>query len=348
LVVTDPDTGEEALAQYGFKHVSVPLTRSGFTVLQEIAAYQALKQIYRREQPDLVHHVTIKPVIYGSLAARAASVPAVVNAVPGLGSVFSQRGAKAATLRLFVNMLYRFAFFNANMRVIFQNSEDQAEFIIHSIVRREQTVLIRGSGVELGAYQPCPEPASPPVFVLVARMLKQKGIVEFARAAELVKRQHPTWRFLLAGDLDPGNPSALTQVQLNNLEAEYGVEWIGYHADMPSLMAQSHVVCLPTYYREGLPKTLLEASAAQRAMIATDIAGCREVITPGVNGLLVPPRTVEPLAQAMLLLGADADMRQRLARSAREKAEAVFSVDDVVDHTFRVYDELLAQCQPRL
>jgi len=176
--------------------------------------------------------------------------------------------------------------------------------------------------------------------------LSDKGVVEFAQAAELVKRQHPQWRFLLAGDIDPGNPAALSHAQLNNLQEEHGVEWIGYQSDMPRLMADSHVVCLPTY-REGLPKTLLEASAAQRAMIATDIAGCREVITQGVNGLLVPPRTVEPLAQAMLQLGNDPELRQRLGRAAREKAEAVFAVEDVVDHTFRVYDELLATCLPR-
>jgi len=345
-VITAPNTGEEKLAHYGFKHVSVPLTRSGFTLLQEIAAYRALKKVYRQEKPDLVHHVTIKPVIYGSLAARAAKVAAVVNAVPGLGFVFSRRGLRAAGLRMLVNTLYRFAFANINMRVIFQNSEDQREFVGLGIVRREQTVLIRGSGVDLDAYDPCSEPDAPPVFVLVARMLSDKGVVEFAQAAELVMRQYPDWRFLLAGDIDPGNPAALSRAQLNNLQEEHGVEWIGYQSDMPELMANSHVVCLPTY-REGLPKTLLEASAAQRAMIATDIAGCREVITSGVNGLLVPPRTVEPLAQAMLQLGADPALRQRLARAAREKAEAVFAVEDVVDHTFRVYDELLATCLPR-
>ena len=345
-VITAPNTGESELAQYGFRYVSVPLTRSGFTLLQEIAAYRALKRIYRQENPDLVHHVTIKPVIYGSLAARAAKIAAVVNAVPGLGFVFSRRGLRAAVLRTLVNTLYRFAFANANMRVIFQNSEDQREFVSHGIVRREQTILIRGSGVDLAAYQPGSEPDLPPIFVLVARMLSDKGVVEFAQAAELVKRQHPDWRFLLAGDVDPGNPAALSHAQLYNLQDEHGVEWIGYQSDMPGLMANSHVVCLPTY-REGLPKTLLEASAAQRAMIATDIAGCREVITQGVNGLLVPPRTVEPLAQAMLQLGSDADLRQRLARAAREKAEAVFAVEDVVDHTFRVYDELLATCQSR-
>ncbi len=345
-VITAPNTGEDELAQYGFKHVGVPLTRSGFTLLQEIAAYRSLKQVYRQEKPDLVHHVTIKPVIYGSMAARAAKVAAVVNAVPGLGFVFSRRGLRAAGLRMLVNTLYRFAFANTNMRVIFQNSEDQREFVGLGIVRREQTILIRGSGVDLDAYNPCSEPDSPPIFVLVARMLSDKGVVEFAQAAELVKRQHPHWRFLLAGDIDPGNPAALSRLQLNNLQEEHGVEWIGYQSDMPGLMANSHVVCLPTY-REGLPKTLLEASAAQRAMIATDIAGCREVITSGVNGLLVPPRTLEPLAQAMLQLGSDPVLRQRLARAAREKAEAVFAVEDVVDHTFRVYDELLATCLPR-
>ena len=345
-VVTGPNTGEAELAQHGFKHVSVPLTRSGFTLFQEVAAYRALKQIYRRENPDLVHHVTIKPVIYGSLAARAAKIPAVVNAVPGLGFVFSRRGLRAGVLRTLVTTLYRFAFANIHMRVIFQNSEDQREFVSQGIVQRERTILIRGSGVDLAAYRPGLEPDGPPVFVLVARMLSDKGVVEFARAAELVKRQHPDWRFLLAGDLDPGNPAALTQTQLDILQQDHGVEWVGFQSDMPKLMAQAHVVCLPTY-REGLPKTLLEASAAARAIIATDIAGCREVITPGVNGLLVPPRTVEPLAQAMLQLGGDPELRQRLARSARDKAEAVVAVEDVVDHTFRVYDELLATCPPR-
>ncbi|XOV82920.1 MAG: glycosyltransferase family 4 protein [bacterium] len=343
-VVTAPNTGEGELVQYGFRHAAVPLTRSGFTLLQEVSAYRALKNIYRQEHPDLVHHVTIKPVIYGSLAARSEKIPAVVNAVPGLGSVFTRRGFRGAVLRSFVNLLYRYAFAGIHMRVIFQNSEDQREFISHGIVRREQTILIRGSGVDLNAYHPGEENTGPPVFLLVARMLREKGVMEFAQAARRVKQQHPDWRFLLAGDLDPGNPSGVSKQELDSLQNDCGVQWLGYQSDMPALMASAHVVCLPTYYREGLPKTLLEASAAQRAMIATDIAGCREVITPGVNGLLVPPRRVEPLAQAMLQLGNDPALRQRLARAARDKAESVFAVEDVVDHTFRVYDELLATC----
>jgi glycosyltransferase involved in cell wall biosynthesis len=180
------------------------------------------------------------------------------------------------------------------------------------------------------------------VFVLVARMLREKGVQEFAAAAHRLKQTHPQWRFLLAGDADPGNPSSLSRQALRDLESEQGVEWLGYVRDIPALLSTCDVMVLPTYYREGLPKTLLEASAAGLPMIASDIAGCREVVTDEVNGLLVPPRQVAPLAAAMLRMGEDPDLRERCGRAARRKAEAVFSVDDVVDHTFRVYEELLA------
>ena len=170
--------------------------------------------------------------------------------------------------------------------------------------------------------------------------MRDKGVFEFAQAAARVRAEHPDWRFQLAGAVDPGNPSSLSEAELGRLQSDYGVQWLGHCEDIPGLLQNSHVVCLPTY-REGLPKTLLEASAAGRPMIASDIAGCREVVTEGVTGLLVPAREVEPLAQAMLELGQDAERRSRLGRAARDKAEAVFSVADVVDHTFRVYSELL-------
>ncbi len=341
VVVTAPDTGEMALTRHGFRHIPVPMSRSGFVLMQEHRCYRALKRIYREERPDLVHHVTIKPVIYGSFAARGAEVPAVVNAVPGMGFVFSRRGAVAAVLRALVNTLYRMAFDHPNMRVIFQNTEDLRGFLGHAIVRKDQTVLIRGSGVDLDAFHPCAEPGPPLTFVLVARMLKDKGVYEFAKAAAKVRQQHPEWRFQLAGATDPGNPTSLSEHALRRLEQAYGVTWLGHCEAVPELLKDCHVVCLPTFYREGVPKTLLEASAAGRAMIASDIAGCREVVTDGVTGVLVPPREVDALAEAMLRLGEDAALRARCGRAARDKAEAVFSVVDVVDHTFRVYDELL-------
>ncbi len=341
VVVTAPDTGEEQLARHGFRHVAVPMSRSGFVLRQEFSTYQAMKRIYLAEQPDLVHHVTIKPVIYGSFAARTTGVGAVVNAVPGMGFVFSRRGMRASILRSLVNLLYRLAFSHANMRVIFQNGEDLRGFLGHAIVRRENTVLIRGSGVDLDNFHPSVEPAGPITFTLVARMLRDKGLFEFAQAGAIARQQHPDWRFQLAGGVDPGNPTSLTEAELHDLESQYGVEWLGHCEDVAQLLEASHVVCLPTFYREGVPKTLLEAAAAGRPMIVSDIAGCREVVTDGVTGLLVPAREVQSLAKAMLLMGEDEVLRSRCGRAARDKAEAVFSVGDVVEHTFRVYDELL-------
>lgn len=343
VVASAPGTGEEALAEYGIRHIAVPMSRSGFVPAEEHRTYRALRHIYKAAQPDLVHHVTIKPVIYGSLAARSVNVPAVVNAVPGMGFVFTRWGVRAAVGRALVNFMYRVAFSHPNMRVIFQNGEDLRGFIGHGIVRKEESVLIRGSGVDLSQFEGGVEPAGPMTFLLVARMLRDKGIVEFAGAAAQVRQRHPDWRFVLAGDVDEGNPTSLREAELRRLEADFGVEWIGHCDEISDLMARSHVVCLPTFYREGVPKALLEASAAARPMIASDIAGCREVVTDGVTGLLVPTRAVQPLAEAMLRMGEDPEFRQRCGRAARHKAEAVFSVADVVEHTFRVYAELLPE-----
>jgi glycosyltransferase involved in cell wall biosynthesis len=340
MVVAAPETGEERLAQYGIGFKPVPLSRSGFKLRAEWRAYRELLQIYRTEQPDIVHHVTIKPVMYGTIAARRSHVKAVVNAVPGMGFVFTRRGAMASIRRAIVNVAYRFALVHKNMRVIFQNTEDLRGFIGHAIVGKEDAVLIRGSGVDLQEFQPTDEPAGPPTFLLVGRMLCDKGVREFVKAAGLVRQSHPDWRFLLVGDVDPGNPSTLYTEELVAWQDEFGVEWLGQQENVADLMRRSHVVVLPSY-REGLPKTLLEGAAIGRPLIASDVAGCREVVADQVTGLLVPAREVEPLAQAMIELGGNAELRRRLGDAARQKAEAVFSVDDVVTHTFRVYDELL-------
>ena len=339
-IVTAPDTGEADLAAAGLRHIPIPLSRSGFAPLQELKTYQALVRVFRDERPDVTHHVTIKPVIYGSLAARRKRVPAVVNAVPGMGFVFARRGVRAALMRALVNAMYRIALSHPRMKVIFQNTEDMRGFIGHAIVRKDDAVLIRGSGVDLDEFHSTPEPAGPPIFVLVARMLRDKGINEFARAAKRVKTVHPEWRFQLAGDVDDGNPTSFTAAELAELEKEYGVEWLGHCTDVASVLRASHVVCLPTFYREGVPKALLEASAVGRPMIATRIAGCREVITDGVTGILVAPRDVDTLGKAMLKLGEDPALRARFGAAARVRAEAVFSEADVVEHTFRVYEEL--------
>ena len=341
LVVCGADTGERLLEEAGLRVTVLPLSRSGFNPLEELRTLRALVKIYREESPDLVHHVTIKPVLYGTPAARWSRVPAVVNAVPGMGFVFIRRGYVSAMRRVLVNFLYRLSLTHPSMTMIFQNTEDLRAFVRNGIVRKQDAVLIRGSGVDLAEFRALPEPPEPITFVLVGRMLRHKGVVEYVDAARDIRRQHPSWRFLLVGDVDPGNPSSLSRESLDAWSVAGDVEWLGKREDIADVLADSHVVVLPSY-REGLPKTLLEASAAGRAMVASDIAGCREVVGNEVTGLLVPIRESRELAAAMLRMGTDEAFRERCGRAARVKAEALFSIDDVVRDTFLVYQHLLS------
>jgi len=341
-LICGADTGEYMASEHDLEVLTVPLSRSGVNPWTELRTLFGLIRHYRRLKPDLVHHVTIKPVVYGTLAARLLNVGGVVNAVPGLGFVFTRRGARAALRRYLVAALYRFALAHRNMRVIFQNREDLQAFVDRRIVSRDQAVMIRGSGVDLKEFQASPEPPTQAiVFVLVARMLRDKGVTEFVDAARKLRVNYPDWDFWLVGDVDPGNPASLTIDQLLAWDKAGVVHWLGHREDVPEILRLSHVLVLPSYYREGLPKILLEAAATQRAMIASRVAGCLEIVTDGVTGLAVAPRDVEDLAGAMVRLGNDAGLRARLARAARSKAEAIFRVEDVVSDTFFVYRQLL-------
>ena len=336
------NTGEYMASKHNLKVLTVPLSRSGVNPFAELRTFFGLFRLYRRLKPDLVHHVTIKPVVYGTLAARLASVSGVVNSIPGLGFVFTRRGTKAALRRYFVTKLYRFALSHPNMRVIFQNREDQQAFANSKVISRDQAVMIRGSGVDLNEFPASPEPPTQTiVFVLISRMLRDKGVSEFVEAARKVRAIYPGWDFWLVGDVDPGNPSSLTVDELMAWDKADVVHWLGQRDDVAEILRLSHVLVLPSYYREGLPKILLEAAASQRAIIASRVAGCLEIVTDGVTGLAVAPRDVEDLAGAMVRLGNDPDLRGRLARAARSKAEAIFRVEDVVSDTFFVYQQLL-------
>ena len=341
-LICGANTGEHVAAKHDLPVLTMPFTRSGVNPLTELRTLVSLVLHYRRLKPDLVHHVTIKPVLYGTLAARLAGVGGVVNALPGMGFVFTRSGTKAALRRFLVKALYRFLLAHPNMRVIFQNREDHDEFIHNDIIKRNQVVMIRGSGVDFEEFIATPEPpGTSVVFVLVARMLRDKGVAEFVDAARKVKVNYADWDFWLVGDVDPGNPSSLSIDELIGWDEAGIVHWLGQRDDVAEVLQLSHVVVLPSYYREGLPKTLLEAAASQRAIIASRVAGCLEIVTHGVTGLVVEPRDVEDLAAAMVRLGNDQALRARLARAARSKADAIFRVEDVVRDTFFVYQQLL-------
>lgn len=318
------------------------LDRKGQRAATEALTLARLVALYRQVKPQLVHHVTIKPVIYGSLAAKLTGVRGVVNAVSGLGYIFLAHGLRAGARRRAIAAAYRSALGAKNTRVILQNDDDEADLRkLGALSPSAQVVKIRGSGVDLNRFAPSEEPKGTPVVVLPARLLRDKGVVEFVEAARLLKREGSAVRMVLAGALDPGNPAAVTQTELDGWLRENAVEWWGHRTDMPQVFRESNLVCLPSY-REGLPKALLEAAASGRAIVTTDAPGCRDVVDFGRLGPLVPVRDAKAIAlQVRRLL--DPAVRAPLAKALAEHAAQHFSETQVLEQHLDVYRSLIAE-----
>jgi glycosyltransferase involved in cell wall biosynthesis len=330
----------EKLSEYGLTYHVLPVSRSGKNLFSELRTLIMLLCLFRKVAPDIVHLVTIKPVIYGGIAARLTKVPAVVAAISGLGFVFIQKGLIAGIVRYAVAVLYRIALGHNNLRVIFQNNDDACTISSLAALMSEQVSLIRGSGVDLHAYKPKPLPEGCSVVMLAARLLVDKGCLEFIEAARLLLQREVSARFVLVGTSDSGNPSSLTQEYVARLVSEGLVEDWGYRQDMPEVLAQAALVVLPSY-REGLPKVLIEAQACGRAVVTTDVPGCRDAITPDVTGLLVPPRDAVALADAIEKLLSDRNRLQAMGTAGRALAEKCFDVRQVVAEHLDIYRELL-------
>lgn len=337
VVIAADDSGKsgEILGE-GFGFVPFPFSRRGGAITEELWVLFQLLRLYRRLRPALIHHVTVKPVLYGSLAARALDNTAVVNAISGLGYTFISE-ERATVLRAVTKVLYKVALRRARTRNIFQNPSDLGTFVDMRLARRDQTALVRGSGVDCSLFHPTPEPEGVPIVVLPSRMLWDKGVREFVEAARRVREEA---RFVLVGDSDPGNFAAIPVQQLRDWVREGVVEWWGHRDDMPQVYSGVNLVVLPSY-REGLPKVLLEAAASARAVVATDVPGCREIARHGVNGLLVPPRDGAALARAIQDLLRSPELREKFGRAGRDIAVAEFAEGIVVKQTLGLYRELL-------
>lgn len=341
VTVVAPDTGKgEAIRREGLGFIPMPLVRSSTNVIREAHTLTFLIGLYRRLRPDLVHHVTFKPVLYGSLAARRVGGIAVVNAVSGLGFIFTLR-SRARLLQFLVKRLFKLAMGNQRNIAIFQNPDDMTFFSDMGLMNSKQAVLIRGSGVDCNLFRFVPEPAGDPVVLLPARMLWDKGVGEFVAAAQAIRKSNRNVRFALVGGADSGNRAMVPQQQLEEWSRAGIVEWWGHREDMPAVLAQASIVVLPTYYREGLPKALLEAAATGRALITTDIPGCREIVRPGINGILVPPRDGSALTDAVSYLLRSPQIRQSFGQAGRKIAVAEFGVAGVVEETLQIYRQLL-------
>jgi glycosyltransferase involved in cell wall biosynthesis len=320
------------------------LKRSSVNPFNELAAIAELAGLYRRWKPTIVHHVAAKPVIYGGLAARWTGVPAVVNALAGLGFVYTSEGHRARSLRPLMRAAYRAALRHPRARLILQNADDVAAVSEQQLTDPSQIRTIEGSGVDARLFTPPPaEPLGTPIVVLASRMLWDKGVREFVEAAGVLRAEGKIdARFVLVGDADNENPSAIPQTRLDRWKREGLVEWWGHRDDMPLILQNSHVVCLPSY-REGLPKVLLEAAACGRPIVTSDVPGCRSIVQHGVTGLLVPARDPAALATAIKRLLADERERRALGERARAMVLARFTIEHVNTATLATYAELLQQ-----
>jgi len=343
VLLSPPGPYGEKLEALGFRWISAPMERRSLSPLREFALLGWLWRLMRREHPDVVHGFTIKCAVYGGLAARLAGA-ARVNSVTGMGYVFISDAPKAKLLRPVVRALMRLALGGGRARLILQNPDDVRFFERTGITPRAQICLIPGSGVDCARFLP-PAPGQergagePLRVVLAARMLWDKGVDEFVNAARLLKAENRNLRFVLAGSPDPGNPASIPERALLEWQASGLVEWLGHVEDMPALLAGADIVALPSY-REGLPKSLIEAAACARPLITTDVPGCREVVTDGVNGLLVAARDAKALARAVARLQDDPALAHRLGQAARAKALAEFDERIVIARTLAVYDEV--------
>lgn len=324
----------------GLRFVALSLERRSVNPLKELSLLLRIFRLYRREKPDIVHQVGAKPMLYGSTAAQLARVPTIVNAPVGMGYIFSSTDCLAKLLRPSVRLAYRVLSNPKNSRVVFENGDDLRSFVDWGAVRARDAVLIKGAGIDLEQFQPCPPPVGAPVVMLTARMLRDKGINEFVAAAHQLHEQGVKARFVLVGGPDPINPTSLTEAELNALNGKKSIEWWGWSDNMAEMLKQAHIVCLPSY-REGLPKSLLEAAACGLPIVTTDTPGCREVVIDGINGFLVPVRNVPLLAEAMQKLIVDATLRERMGEASRAKAIAEFSAEKVACETLSVYLELI-------
>ena len=339
VLVSPPGRFTEHLHSSGFRWLPWQVGRQTLAPWTEARAFLALQRIYRQEKPQIVHHFTVKPVLYGSLAARWLHIPAVINSITGLGYVFVSQEGKARLLRVLVTAAYRTAFKHPNQAAIFENEADRQVFTRLGLLPEERTQLIEGVGVDAERFTPAPEPEGTPLVVLSARMLWDKGVGTLVEAARLLQPRLPV-RVALVGEPDPGNPANIDESRLRAWSDEGLVEWWGWQTDMPGVYARSTLVTLPSL-GEGVPTALLEAAACGRAIVATDVPGCREVVKHGLNGLLVPAQDPQALAEALYQLLTDPVLRGRMGAAGRQMVLDKFTTARVNPATFDVYRSLL-------
>ncbi len=340
VVLTNPEEDGCCVEASGLRLIPLELDRRSlnpFVALQNLLHVIA---VYRRERPDLVHHVALKPILLGTLAARMLGIRNVINAIVGMGYLATSEKLLVGLLRPVLNGWLKYLLNPPGSRVVFENNDDLTTFVENRQVRAGDARLIRGAGVDPGVYRLHSRAPDPTTVVLVARMLWDKGVGEFVVAARMLHELGSDARFLLVGDVDPSNRASIDENQLRAWDEEGVVKWLGHRSDIAEILAHAHIACLPSY-REGLPKSLLEAMAAGLPCVTTDVPGCREAVRDNDNGLLVPPRDAEALSRALSLLIADPALAATMGKRGRARIEQEFSSRHIIERTLGLYQEML-------
>ena len=342
VTIVTADTGKlKDIESLGLKTINLPMSRSGMNILEELKTLNWLRKLYKREKPDVVHHVGMKTILWGTLAAKFSRVHGVVNAISGLGGFFAEDN-KGVLARVMPKVL-RFSHKSKNLLCIFQNDDDWGLYVKHGIIKHEQGRFIKGSGVDLNQFCYTPEPEEGKIKVmLTARMIVEKGVFLLTEAAERLRPKYEgKVEFLLVGGLDD-HPGAITKEQLDAVcDGEY-IQWLGYRTDVRDLLKQCHIMAFPSYYMEGLPKSLIEADAIGRPIITSNSVGCKETLVDSYNGFLIQPKDVDALTEKLDFLLSDKDLRVKMGKNARKYAEDYFSIEVVKERHLAIYSELVS------
>jgi len=350
-LVTQTDQYQQKIHDLDIDLAPICFPRSLKRPWQDVLTCIGIFRAYRKIKPDIIHHVSLKPIVYGSLmlalGAGTAKNPVVVNAFTGLGFVFTSDKFSARLIRGILIPMLKMLTGGKNSYLLFQNEEDKQTMVELGVASADHCYLIPGSGVDVHEYRPQDEPGGVPVLMLVSRMLYDKGVEDFVHAVRLVKGQGIEARFVLVGDTDPENPAAIPVDILQTWSDEGMIEWRGRQENMPEVYSQAHVVVLPSH-REGFPKTVIEASACSRPVITTDVPGCRDAISPDETGLLVPVKDPVALADAMIDLINNQEKRTRMGKAGRKLVEEKYSTDIINSQFLDLYNNLMKKKETRL
>lgn len=326
---------KEYLESLSLKVHPLNISRSGTGIKEEIKVFLEIYKILRKIKPDIAHFVTIKPVLYGGIASRFLNITKKVFSISGLGFIFIKQGFKASIIRMLIKTMYRFALAGKNSHVIVQNPDDKG--MVNSIVEVPIT-LIRGSGVNLSQYNYIEENNETIKVSMACRLLKDKGVFEYIEASKVLKNKYAHVEFELYGDIDTHNPASLTFVDIENIKKEDFVKVYGFSNDIAKVFSNSNIVVLPSY-REGLPKVLIEAAACGRAVVTTDVPGCRDAIEINSTGVLCEVKNPKSLAEQIEKLILDEELRTNMGKAGRELAEKEFDINKVIEKHFEIYEE---------